>query len=76
MLDAYRDRIRELEAENRRLTKERDEFRSLYAHLSVYNTTLTQALKWYAGDGSTYDGIDIGQRARSALHQPNKEESR
>lgn len=26
-----------------------------------------EALKWYAGDGSTYDGIDIGQRARSAL---------
>lgn len=68
MLDAYRDRIRELEAENRRLAKERDEFRSLYAHLSVYTTTLTEALKWYAGDGSTYDGIDVGQRARKALY--------
>ncbi len=25
------------------------------------------ALRWYAGDGSTYDGIDVGQRARSTL---------
>lgn len=28
---------------------------------------LREALRWYAGDGSTYDGIDIGQRARAAL---------
>jgi hypothetical protein len=28
---------------------------------------LRAALEWYAGDGSTYDGIDVGQRAREAL---------
>lgn len=28
---------------------------------------LRAALEWYAGDGSTYDGIDVGQRARQAL---------
>jgi hypothetical protein len=26
-----------------------------------------EALKWYAGDGSTIDGIDVGQKARAAL---------
>lgn len=30
-------------------------------------TVLVEALRWYAGDGSTYDGIDVGQRARAAL---------
>lgn len=28
---------------------------------------LEEALRWYAGDGSTYDGIDVGLRAREAL---------
>jgi hypothetical protein len=28
---------------------------------------LRAALEWYAGDGSTYDGIDVGQKAREAL---------
>ena len=30
---------------------------------------LLDALRWYAGDGSTYDGIDIGQRAREVIAQ-------
>jgi hypothetical protein len=30
---------------------------------------LERALRWYAGDGSTYDGIDIGQRARAVLEK-------
>ena len=30
---------------------------------------LREALRWYAGDGSTYDGIDVGQRARAALSE-------
>jgi hypothetical protein len=32
---------------------------------------LRAALEWYAGDGSTYDGIDVGQRAREALTREN-----
>jgi Zn ribbon nucleic-acid-binding protein len=31
------------------------------------NERLRAALEWYAGDGSTYDRIDVGQRARAAL---------
>lgn len=27
------------------------------------------ALRWYAGDGSTYDGIDVGQKARAVLER-------
>jgi len=31
---------------------------------------LRETLRWYAGDGSTYGGIEVGQRARTALGLP------
>ena len=41
--------------------------RSALARAEEREAGLVAALEWYAGDGSTYDGIDVGQRARAAL---------
>lgn len=37
------------------------------ADLISMMTDMLAVLEWYAGDGSTYDGIDVGQRARAIL---------
>lgn len=69
MTTAYTDRIADLE---HRLA---DLFRVAAHHQDRADEAERQlaearaALEWYAGDGSTYDGIDVGQRARAVLQR-------
>lgn len=40
---------------------------SAFGTLERQLTRAREALEWYARDGSTIDGIDVGQKARVAL---------
>lgn len=73
--------LRALSAKRTKVERERDEHLEASAKY-LYDLTntdaalaaerervrvLEEALRWYAGDGSTYDGFNVGQRARTAL---------